>query len=50
MGVKVRPNGIPRGVPAEQTLNQIGQALRVCGEHGAGYGIEIWLEVHGLGS
>src|SRR6476660_8865156 len=27
-GVKVRPNGLPAGVPVERTLEQIGRALR----------------------
>jgi sugar phosphate isomerase/epimerase len=45
--VKVRPNGLPKDVPAEKTLAQIGQSLRQLGEYGAGKGVEIWLEVHG---
>ena len=47
LGVKVRPNGIPDEVPESQTLNQIAEALRECGRHAQGYGVEIWLEVHG---
>jgi len=47
LGVKVRPNGIPDEVPESQTLNQIAEALRECGQHAQGYGVEIWLEVHG---
>jgi hypothetical protein len=50
IGVKVRPNGIPKDVPEQKTLEQIGQALRECGQHGQGFGIEIWLEVHGRDS
>jgi sugar phosphate isomerase/epimerase len=46
-GVKVRPNGLPAGVPVEQTLAQIGRSLRECGQAAADAGIEIWLEVHG---
>jgi sugar phosphate isomerase/epimerase len=46
-GVKVRPNGLPNGVPKETTVSNIGASLREIGEHGAGYGVEIWLEVHG---
>ena len=48
-GVKVRPNGlnVDKGVPKEQTLEQIGKALRECGEFAHGYGVEIRLEVHG---
>ncbi len=50
IGVKVRPNGFPEGVPREKTLRQIGEALRVCGEYGLRYGVEVWLEVHGRGT
>ena len=50
LGVKVRPNGIPREVPEEKTLMQIGKSLRECGVAGANYGVEIWLEVHGKDS
>ena len=46
-GVKVRPNGLPREVPAGKTLEQIGKALRELGEFGSGYGVQIRLEVHG---
>jgi sugar phosphate isomerase/epimerase len=46
-GVKVRPNSLVEGVPVEQTLAQIGEALRACGEAAATHGVEIWLEVHG---
>ena len=46
-GVKVRPNGFPPGVPHETTIKRIGQALRQCGEYGARFGVEVWLEVHG---
>ncbi len=46
-GVKVRPNGMPKGADLEKTLEQIGKALNACGKIGAGQGIEIWMEVHG---
>src|SRR5437016_5713855 len=46
-GVKVRPNGIPRGADLDQTLRQIGRALHEVGEDAAGFGIEIRVEVHG---
>jgi sugar phosphate isomerase/epimerase len=46
-GVKVRPNALPTGVPAQKTLEQIGRSLRELGEFGAGYGVQIRLEVHG---
>ncbi|MFN0084772.1 MAG: sugar phosphate isomerase/epimerase family protein [Blastocatellia bacterium] len=50
LGVKVRPNGIPKEVPEEKTIAQIGAALRECGEHAKPAGIEIWVEVHGRDS
>lgn len=50
LGVKVRPNGFPEGVPVSQTLAQIGKALRECGEAAAPFGVQIWLEVHGWGT
>jgi sugar phosphate isomerase/epimerase len=52
LGVKVRPNGFQDkdGVPREKTIAQIGRALAECGEQARGYGIEIWVEVHGAGT
>jgi sugar phosphate isomerase/epimerase len=49
-GVKVRPNGLPKGVPVEKTLEQIGKALIECGQAAKDAGIEIWVEVHGAGT
>jgi sugar phosphate isomerase/epimerase len=46
-GVKVRPNGIPRGADLDATLRQIGRALHEVGEDAAGFGVEIRVEVHG---
>jgi sugar phosphate isomerase/epimerase len=46
-GVKVRPNGLPKGVPEEKTLEQIGKALRECGVAAHDAGVKIQLEVHG---
>lgn len=46
-GVKVRPNALPEGVPVEETLTQIGLALRECGEFAKNVGVQIRLEVHG---
>jgi sugar phosphate isomerase/epimerase len=46
-GVKVRPNGLPKEVPKEKTLEQIGRALRELGEFADGYGLVVRLEVHG---
>ena len=48
-GVKVRPNDLPKGIPQEQTIEQIGRALNVVGAYGADYGQQIRLEVHGGG-
>jgi sugar phosphate isomerase/epimerase len=46
-GVKVRPNGLPRTVPIDKTLEQIGKSLVPCGKAAADAGVEIWVEVHG---
>jgi sugar phosphate isomerase/epimerase len=46
-GVKVRPNGIPKGADREATFERIGQALHEVGEDAAGFGVEIRVEVHG---
>lgn len=46
-GVKVRPNGLPKEVPREKTLEQIGRSLREIGGFGAEHGIQIRLEIHG---
>jgi sugar phosphate isomerase/epimerase len=48
--VKVRPNGLPKGVAVEKTLEQIGKALVECGKAAEDYGIEICVEVHGAGT
>jgi sugar phosphate isomerase/epimerase len=46
-GVKVRPNGLPKDVPEQKTLEQIGKALGECGAFAKDHGVEIWCEVHG---
>jgi len=46
-GVKVKPDALPDGISEEQTIAQIGRALRTLGQFGEGYGQEIRLEVHG---
>ena len=46
-GVKVRPNGLAKGVPKETTIQNIAAGLKEVGEHGYVHGVEIWLEVHG---
>jgi sugar phosphate isomerase/epimerase len=49
-GVKVRPNGLPKGVPVEQTLKQIGEAVAECGAFAQTKGIVIAVEMHGGGT
>ena len=46
-GVKVRPNGVAKGMTPEQACDQIGKALIECGKAAADAGVEIWVEVHG---
>lgn len=46
-GVKVKPNALPKDVPEEKTLAQIGKALAELGDYAIGFGQEIRLEVHG---
>jgi sugar phosphate isomerase/epimerase len=50
LGIKVRPNGLPREVPYEKTLRQIGESLGECGKVAEKAGVELWLEVHGQGT
>src|SRR5262245_5218551 len=49
-GVKVRPNDLPKEMPVEKTLEQIGRSLVPCGQAAADAGVEIWVEVHGRGT
>jgi sugar phosphate isomerase/epimerase len=46
-GVKVRPNALPKEVPPEKTLEQIGRSLRELGEFAQGHGQRVYVEVHG---
>jgi sugar phosphate isomerase/epimerase len=46
-GVKVRPNGVPKGGDLDATLRQIGRALHEIGEDAADFGVAIRVEVHG---
>lgn len=46
-GVKVRPNGVGKGMTVEQACEQIGKALVECGKAATDAGVEIWVEVHG---
>ncbi len=47
LGIKVRPNALPKEVPPETTIRNIAASFRELAEFGAGYGVEIWMEVHG---
>ena len=49
-GVKVKPDGLPVGIPHEETIAHIGRSLRVLGIFGADHGQEVRLEVHGQGT
>lgn len=49
-GVKVRPNGLPKEVPVEKTLEQIGRSLAELGSFARDHGQVIRLEVHGPGT
>lgn len=46
-GIKVRPNGIPRGENPEITLERIGKAWGRVATAAANLGVEVWMEVHG---
>ncbi|MCL5746194.1 MAG: sugar phosphate isomerase/epimerase [Acidobacteria bacterium] len=45
--IRVRPNGLPKEVSTESTIRNIAACLGELGDFGAGYGVEIWMEVHG---
>lgn len=47
LGIKVRPNGLPKDVDEDVTLRRIGEALEELGEFGANVGVEVWVECHG---
>ncbi len=49
-GVKVRPNGLPKDVPVDKTLERIGRSLKELGPFAADHGQQIRLEVHGGGT
>src|SRR5918992_3985873 len=48
-GVKVRPNGHneDKGIPRSETLDQIGRALKECGDAARDNGVQIRVEMHG---
>jgi sugar phosphate isomerase/epimerase len=47
LGVKVRPNGLPAGVPVETSIQNIASGIRELAEYADGKHVEIWMEVHG---
>jgi sugar phosphate isomerase/epimerase len=49
-GVKVRPNGLPRGEDPDTVFRRIGRGLHEVGEDAEGFGVEIRVEVHGGGT
>ena len=49
-GIKVRPNGLPKDVPVEKTLKQIGEALDEVAAFALDFGVQIRTEVHGRGT
>ena len=49
-GVKVKPNGFPKGLTREKTIEQIGKSLNEVAAYGEKYGQKIRVEVHGAGT
>ena len=49
-GVKVKPNGFPKDVTREKTIQQIGVTLNEVAAFGAEHGQQIRVEVHGSGT
>ena len=50
LGIKVRPNGFPKEVSREVTIQNIANSLRDLGDYAAKRKIGVWLEVHGSGT
>jgi sugar phosphate isomerase/epimerase len=52
IGIRVFPNAllVDKGIPEEQTLEQIGKALAEVGKFAADYGVEIRVSNHGRGT
>ncbi|PHR86298.1 MAG: xylose isomerase [Blastopirellula sp.] len=46
-GVKVKPNALPKDVPVEKTIEQIGNSLNEVAKFGANLGQQVRVEVHG---
>ncbi len=52
IGIRVFPNAllVNKGIPEEQTLQQIGKSLAEVGQFGHEHGVDIRVEVHGSGT
>jgi sugar phosphate isomerase/epimerase len=52
IGIRVFPNAllVDKGIPEEQTLQQIGRSLAEVGQFGHDHGVDIRVEVHGSGT
>ena len=52
IGIRVFPNAllVNKGIPEEQTLQQIGKSLAEVGQFGHDHGVDIRVEVHGSGT
>ena len=50
LGFRVFPNALPKEVPEEKTMEQIGKALAEVGEFAYNHGVEIRVCVHGNGT
>ena len=46
-GIKVKPNGLPAGVPKEQTIAQIARSFNEVGKYASDLGQLVRVEVHG---
>ncbi len=46
-GIKVKPNDLPKNVPQDKTIEQIGKSLNELAAFGADLGQRVRLEVHG---
>ncbi len=49
-GIKVKPNDLPKGVPHEKTVEQIGKSLNELGRYAAEFDQVVRVEVHGRGT
>jgi hydroxypyruvate isomerase len=46
-GIKVKPNALPKKVPPEKTIEQIGKSLNEIGTYALDYNQQVRVEVHG---